>query len=176
MVSNRFLKIRYLPVVTHRTSIILTRHNSQFSKVVTFKSSANVPTQLDCIINLDGKETSVPVSPSTALSSFLQQVVEKTGSKEGALLVNAIRFDIPSLDEGKLVFSDLVGKSVDVELDLVRYPVNEGTRMNLKGTMTKKRSLAATSLLMVGGATAALVASLTLFNYIIPEEHKRFNQ
>jgi hypothetical protein len=29
---------------------------------------------------------------------------------------------------------------------------------------------------MFGGATAMLIASLTLFNYIVPEENKRFNQ
>lgn len=87
-----------------------------------------------------------------------------------ALLVNGRRLDASELAERRI--SGLFGCALDVEVNGVRWNVNEGFRLSEVGRVAKRSLVRGYIYLAVGGALV-FVAALETWRFIVPKEKQR---
>lgn len=110
------------------------------------------------------------------LAYILQQLKEKLGVQDVAMLIGGKRWSAASLQalSGSQVptLKDVFQQTVDLEVVGVRYNVNGGDRITAMGSAAKRTM--ATSYAYAGiGAAVAIWASFALWKAVIPREQQR---
>jgi hypothetical protein len=118
----------------------------------------------------DTPVASVDVFGRDKLSLLAEALKEALGAKQVALVTNGIRLSEPSLADRRV--SSLFGSAMEIEVDGLRWSVNEGFRLSNVGRVAK-RSLVRSYTYMLIGATTLFAAALATWKAVVPKEKQR---
>jgi hypothetical protein len=118
----------------------------------------------------DTPVASVDVFGRDKLSLLADALKEALGAKQIALVTNGVRLLEPSLGDRRV--SSLFGSAMEIEVDGLRWSVNEGFRLSNVGRVAK-RSLVRSYTYMLIGATTLFAAALATWKAVVPKEKQR---
>jgi hypothetical protein len=112
----------------------------------------------------------VAVFSRDTLRLLADQLAEKTGAKDVQFIMNGTMLTAEQLP--RVNVSRLFGSCVDVQLDGLRYSVNEGRRITAMGSAAKQ-SLATSYIFIGAGAVITVVSCFAFWRILLPKERQR---
>lgn len=120
-------------------------------------------------VNVFGRDTLEQLK-SELEKQFAQTAGSAASPARVSLLVNGRRLEAAELNERRI--SGLFGCALDVEVNGVRWNVNEGFRLSEVGRVGKRSLIRGYIYLAVGGALV-FIAALETWRYVVPKEKQR---
>ena len=111
----------------------------------------------------------------TNLHTVLQAIATNYSTSSVSLLLNGYeRYTLNDNRLSTLTMQDLYNRSLDLEINFIRWNVNEGNKLNSKGIIHNiKKDKWKSKIFWSGVGTISLIFSLVLWQNVIPDEHRR---
>lgn len=121
-----------------------------------------------------------PTSSSSSLvhehvSTLLNSVATTYQTSSVALLINGYeRYTLQDTRLSTMTMHDLYNRPLDIELNSIRWNINQGYKLSSNGTLIdSKKSAWKSKVFWLGVGSGSLVFSLVLWQIVIPKEHQR---
>lgn len=109
----------------------------------------------------------IELAKDNTFAALEKEIQETMGVQSVRFLING-RYVL----SGETLVSTCLSSTLDIEIDKVRYNVNEGSPIYESGKVYKKSKLKQYGM-VVTGASAILVACVVMWRTVLPKEHQK---